>query len=144
MNGAEFSPIAVRRILRQSLDLAGIRVSGNSLELTLEFLVPMLRKMVYDVLTREREEASKERETLPPGMRVTPGERAVIYLMCQGRSVQEIAQDLNTPMETVRSRQRTIYTKWRVHTAIQVVLIAVRTRMVEPEHLMLHKELCST
>lgn len=121
----------LRRVVREAVNLSGITISSSSLTLLTQLLAPALRKMVHQFLTQERETANQEREQLTPGMRLTPGERQVMYHMCQGLSVRESAARMNCPLETVRSRRRAIFAKWRVNSTIQVALTALRLGVVQ-------------
>lgn len=125
----------LRKVVREAVNLSGITISSSSLTLLTQLLTPSLRKMLHDFLTQERQVANQEREQLTPEMRLTPGERQVMYHMCQGLSIRESAARMNSPLETVRSRRRAIFAKWRVNSTIQVALTALRLGVVQIQDL---------
>lgn len=64
--------------------------------------------------------------------RLTPREREVIQLIAEGRSSKEIAGILDVRFKTVEAHRANIMNKLNLHSASQLVLYAVRNKIVQP------------
>jgi DNA-binding NarL/FixJ family response regulator len=62
--------------------------------------------------------------------RLTPREREIIQLVAEGRTSKEIASRLGLSPKTVEAHRANIMNKLNLHSASQLVLYAVRNRIV--------------
>jgi DNA-binding NarL/FixJ family response regulator len=64
--------------------------------------------------------------------RLTPREREIIQLIAEGRTSKEVAASLALSVKTVEAHRANIMNKLNVHSASQLVLYAVRNKIVQP------------
>ena len=63
--------------------------------------------------------------------RLTPREREVVQLIAEGRTSKEVAVRLALSVKTVEAHRANIMNKLNVHSASQLVLYAVRNKIVQ-------------
>jgi DNA-binding NarL/FixJ family response regulator len=66
-----------------------------------------------------------------PADRLTPREREVIQLIAEGRTSKEIASKLDVSVKTVEAHRANIMNKLDLHSASQLVMYAVRNKIVQ-------------
>ncbi len=76
------------------------------------------------VLRELREAASGKRAGEGPLNELSDRERTVLLAMIEGKSRKEIARELNMSTNTARTHTHSIFTKLRVHSAIEAVSVA--------------------
>ncbi len=74
----------------------------------------------------------RKREPLPAGERLSLREREVIQLLAEGKSNKEIGASLNISKRTVDHHRARIMDKLKVQSVGELVLYAVRNKIVEP------------
>jgi DNA-binding NarL/FixJ family response regulator len=65
------------------------------------------------------------------GRRLTPREREIIQLIAEGRTSKEVAEKLALSLKTVEAHRANLMNKLNVHSASQLVLYAVRNKIVQ-------------
>jgi DNA-binding NarL/FixJ family response regulator len=65
------------------------------------------------------------------GNRLTPREREIVQLIAEGRTSKEVAASLALSVKTVEAHRANIMHKLNVHSASQLVLYAVRNKIVQ-------------
>jgi DNA-binding NarL/FixJ family response regulator len=63
---------------------------------------------------------------------LSPREREVVQLVAEGKSSKEIASTLNIALKTVNAHRANIMNKLDLHSLGELVLYAVRNKMVQP------------
>jgi len=63
---------------------------------------------------------------------LTPREFEVLKALVEGRSTPEICEHLGIAPNTLRTHVQNVMNKLRVHSKLEAVAFAIRTRMVEP------------
>lgn len=90
------------------------------------FFTPQAREaMIKKVSTGEP--ITEARET-----KLTSREREILQLLAEGKSSKEVASSLNLSVKTAETHRSNIMRKLRIHSVSELVLYAVRNRMVEP------------
>jgi len=139
MISVDFPDAAIRRDIREALNLASIPTTTSSIQLLTDILMPKLRKAVRtqvfenqrDTAYRAQNKRAQERKKLlPPEQRLSTAEYTVLVSMCQGLTVPESSDALGIPVDTIRMRRAVIYAKWRTHSQIKTVIMALRTGVV--------------
>ncbi len=69
------------------------------------------------------------------GERITPRERQILELMCEGLSNPEIVATCRIRATTVKTHQKSLYQKFGVGSRSQVIVHALRSRLVCPDWL---------
>lgn len=67
-----------------------------------------------------------------PGDRLTPREREVVQLVAEGRTSKDIAVQLGLSVRTAHAHRANIMRKLELHSISELVLYAVRNRLVQP------------
>jgi len=89
------------------------------------FTPPAREAMLKKVNTGEP--IAESRET-----KLTSREREILQLLAEGKSSKEVASSLNLSVKTAETHRSNIMRKLRIHSVSELVLYAVRNRMVEP------------
>ena len=63
---------------------------------------------------------------------LTPREREIVQLLAEGKSNKEVATKLEMSVKTVETHRANIMRKLELHSVSELVLYAVRNRIVEP------------
>ena len=69
---------------------------------------------------------------LPTRSRLTAREREIVQLLAEGKSSKEVASSLNLSVKTAETHRSNIMRKLKLHSVSELVLYAVRNRIVEP------------
>jgi DNA-binding NarL/FixJ family response regulator len=64
--------------------------------------------------------------------RLTSREREVLQILAEGRSTKEVATVLNIAVKTAETHRTNIMRKLEIHSVSELVLYAIRNRVVEP------------
>lgn len=92
-------------------------------------LPPALVSDVISTLLESERHQDDARELL---RRLTPRERDVLDLLSQGLNRADIARELYTSVNTVRSHMQSTFRKLGVHSAVEAISVAVRVRRDAP------------
>lgn len=93
------------------------------------FLYPSVaRLVVQDILDR----AAAKKEEHPPLDGLTPREREVLTLIAEGRTSQEIGEQLYISIKTVQTHRAHIMEKLKMHDRTELVRYAIRKGLIEP------------
>jgi DNA-binding CsgD family transcriptional regulator len=94
------------------------------LQTTLEDLAKREKRPVDEVANDLLQQALGEREVaearLGPWWELTPRQKEIVAMICQGYTNQEIAIQLNISTETVKSHVRTILQRFDVHSKAEL------------------------
>ena len=90
------------------------------------FFSPEISKMLVEDYVREiRSRGSEDSYEL-----LTPREREILQLLAEGKSNKEIAASLNLSLYTVETHRRNVQDKLNLHSFPELVLYAVRKRVI--------------
>jgi DNA-binding NarL/FixJ family response regulator len=90
------------------------------------FFTPAARQAMLDQLSKG-EPLSEPREN-----KLTSREREILQLLSEGKSSKEVASSLNLSVKTAETHRSNIMRKLKLHSVSELVLYAVRNRIVEP------------
>jgi DNA-binding NarL/FixJ family response regulator len=76
-------------------------------------------------------EPDRVRAEKGPADRLTPREREIVQLIAEGRTSKEIADRLGVSVKTVEAHRANLMNKLNLHSASQLVMYAVRNRIVQ-------------
>lgn len=118
----------------QGSDNRGVVLDANGERVAIEVsAVPLKRgDHVIGVFGQVRE--VEEREPPLPHPSLTPRQSEVLRLLEQGRSTEQIADELHLSMETVRNHIRGILRALGVHSRLEAVAVAHREQFATSEH----------
>jgi DNA-binding NarL/FixJ family response regulator len=90
------------------------------------FFTPAARQAMLDQLSKG-EPVSEPREN-----KLTSREREILQLLSEGKSSKEVASSLNLSVKTAETHRSNIMRKLKLHSVSELVLYALRNRIVEP------------
>lgn len=90
------------------------------------FFTPAARQAMLDQLSKGQP-VSEPREH-----KLTSREREILQLLSEGKSSKEVASSLNLSVKTAETHRSNIMRKLKLHSVSELVLYAVRNRIVEP------------
>jgi DNA-binding NarL/FixJ family response regulator len=90
------------------------------------FFTPAARQAMLDRLSKGQP-VSEPREN-----KLTSREREILQLLSEGKSSKEVASSLNLSVKTAETHRSNIMRKLKLHSVSELVLYAVRNRIVEP------------
>jgi two-component system invasion response regulator UvrY len=124
----------LRQTLREALHLANIPMTSH--RMVLDLAVPSLRKIIQrEVVQQTIHPLVHPPEQASPGKRLTAAESEILYLLCNGLSISQMAERLATPTETIRSRRVTLFRKLGTTSPAAAVVVALREGLVRLEEL---------
>jgi len=71
-------------------------------------------------------------EAAPADDQLTPREREIVAMLASGKRSKEVAGKLFISVHTVESHRRTIFRKLEINSLAELILYAVRNRLIEP------------
>lgn len=74
-----------------------------------------------------------QRRSGRPAPRLTPRERQVVQLVCEGKVSKELSALLGVTVKTAETHRSNIMRKLKIHTIAQLVLFAVRNEIIHVE-----------
>jgi DNA-binding NarL/FixJ family response regulator len=93
------------------------------------YFASKVSNLLLDAFLRPGSRPASARVT---GDRLTPREREIVQLVAEGKSSKEIAATLNIALKTVNAHRANIMNKLDLHSLGELVLYAVRNRLVQP------------
>lgn len=90
------------------------------------FFTPAARQAMLDQLSKGQPVAE------PRENKLTSREREILQLLSEGKSSKEVASSLNLSVKTAETHRSNIMRKLKLHSVSELVLYAVRNRIVEP------------
>jgi DNA-binding NarL/FixJ family response regulator len=90
------------------------------------FFTPAARQAMLDQLSKGQP-VSEPRES-----KLTSREREILQLLSEGKSSKEVASSLNLSVKTAETHRSNIMRKLKLHSVSELVLYALRNRIVEP------------
>lgn len=126
----------LRRVLRESLNHAGIRADNSTSGLFLDLVVPSLRKIIHqEVLRHSIHDRMKTSEPTHPDRNLTRRESEVLYLTCLGMSIPTMADRLSTTVDTIRTHRANVFRKLGANNPVAAVVTALREGIVRLDEL---------
>jgi DNA-binding NarL/FixJ family response regulator len=92
------------------------------------FFASKVSTLVLDAFLHPERRAPK---SATPGERLTAREREIVQLVAEGKTSKEIAAELGVSLKTVEAHRSNILRKLRLRSASELVLYAVRNKIVQ-------------
>lgn len=126
----------IKQALRESMNLANIQAPHAACVLFLDLVTPLLRKIIHrEVLRNSIHPRVHPPEQKWPDRKLRPMDSEILFLLCNGFSIAQMAEKLKTPVETVRSRRVALYRKLGTTNTAAAIVIALREGLVHLEEL---------
>jgi len=117
----------------QGSDNRGVVLDANGERVAIEVSAVPLKRGDHVIGVFGQVKEVEEREVPPPHPSLTPRQGEVLHLLEQGRSTEQIADELHLSVETVRNHIRGILRAFGVHSRLEAVAIAHREQLVTSE-----------